>query len=48
MRSHLRAGGAGEGRLEDAAALFKDMVLAPEFEEFLTLPAYEWVLSHGG
>ncbi len=48
MRSHVRAAGAGDGRLEDAAALFKDMVLAPDFEEFLTLPAYEWVLSHGG
>ncbi len=48
MRSHVRAAGAGDGRLEDAQALFKDMVLAPEFEEFLTLPAYEWVLAHGG
>ena len=48
MRSHLRAAGAADGRLEDAQALFKDMVLAPEFEEFLTLPAYEWVLAHGG
>jgi malate synthase len=33
-------GGAAEGRLEEAARLLDDLVLADEFVEFLTLPAY--------
>ena len=35
-------------RLDDAAAMFKDMVLAPECPDFLTLPAYERVVAEGG
>jgi malate synthase len=31
----------GPARLEEARALFERLVLAPTFEEFLTLPAYE-------
>jgi malate synthase len=31
----------GAGRFDDAAALFKDMVEADDFPDFLTLPAYE-------
>ena len=34
-----------EGHYEDASAMFLDMVTADEFEEFLTLPAYEKLLA---
>jgi malate synthase len=34
-------GGAGEGRLREAAKLLDELVLAEEFVEFLTLPAYD-------
>ena len=38
----LRAlGGAGAGRLQEAAELLDALVLADEFVEFLTLPAYD-------
>jgi len=33
------------GRFEDAAALFREMIEAPEFNEFLTLPAYDRVVG---
>jgi malate synthase len=33
------------GKFEEAAALFRDLVLADEFTEFLTLPAYERVTT---
>ena len=35
-----RLGGAGEGRLGDAAGLLDRLVLDDEFAEFLTLRAY--------
>jgi malate synthase len=34
---------AGEGRWEEARALFDRVALSQEFEEFLTLPAYELI-----
>lgn len=34
---------AGEGRLDDAAKLLDKLVLADQFIEFLTLPAYEYL-----
>ena len=34
---------SGAGRFEEAATLFRDLVLADDFAEFLTLPAYERV-----
>jgi malate synthase len=37
-----------KGRFEDAAAIFRDMIDAPRFLEFLTLPAYDKVLADGG
>jgi malate synthase len=33
------------GKFEEAAALFCDLVLADDFTEFLTLPAYERVTT---
>jgi malate synthase len=34
---------AGEGRWDEAHALFDRVALDEEFEEFLTLPAYEYL-----
>jgi malate synthase len=36
----------GKGRYKEAAKLFRDMIEAKRFPEFLTLPAYEWILAH--
>ena len=38
----------GTGRYSDAAALLRELVLAEEFTEFLTLPAYERVTTRTG
>jgi malate synthase len=37
-----------KGRFEDAASLFRDLIDARRFPEFLTLPAYEKVVAEGG
>ncbi|MGH9208863.1 MAG: malate synthase A, partial [Acidimicrobiales bacterium] len=37
-----------KGRYQDAAALFRQMIDAPDFVEFLTLPAYDKVAAEGG
>ncbi len=37
----------GAGRFDEAAALFHDMVVAPRFVEFLTLPAYDRIVARG-
>ncbi len=39
--------GADPGRIGDASALFERLSLSEEFEEFLTLPAYERILALG-
>jgi len=36
------------GRYEAAATLFRELIDAPEFMEFLTLPAYDRVVAEGG
>ncbi len=41
----LRSGSQGGDRYEDAAALFDELMAAPAFPEFLTLPAYERVTA---
>jgi malate synthase len=38
--------GAGEGRWDDARAVFDRVALADDFEEFLTLPAYDYLEGH--
>ena len=38
----------GTGRYSEAAALLRELVLAEEFTEFLTLPAYERVTTRTG
>jgi malate synthase len=35
------------GRFEDAAQLFRDLIEADDLEEFLTMPAYDRILSYG-
>ena len=37
-----------KGRYQDAAALFRELIDAPQFVEFLTLPAYEKLVAEGG
>ncbi len=44
----LKKDGADRPYLDPAIALFRDMSLADECAEFLTLPAYEWVVANGG
>jgi malate synthase len=39
--------GARAKAVDTSADLFRKMVLTKEFSEFLTLPAYDWVVSHG-
>jgi malate synthase len=36
------------GRYHDAAELMRNLIEAPEFTEFLTLPAYDKVIAEGG
>jgi malate synthase len=35
------------GRYEDAVGLFAEMIGAPTFPEFLTLPAYDMIIAEG-
>ena len=37
-----------DGHFERAIKLFGEMVIAPEFKDFLTLPAYEFLVDQGG
>jgi malate synthase len=39
--------GARITAVDGAADLFRKMVLTEEFSEFLTLPAYDWIVGHG-
>jgi len=39
--------GAHPGFLGEASSLFEELALADQFENFLTLPAYERLLAHG-
>jgi len=38
--------GWSAGRYEDGAKMFEQLTLADEFADFLTLPAYDWVIGH--
>ncbi|MGA8549093.1 MAG: malate synthase A, partial [Stellaceae bacterium] len=35
------------GRHEDAARLIRELIEAPEFPEFLTIPAYDMIVAEG-
>ena len=41
----LRETTQGSGRYEDAARLFAELIEAPTFAEFLTLPAYDIITN---
>jgi len=41
----LRQSAADSGRYEDAAKLFRELIEAPTFPEFLTLPAYDMITA---
>jgi malate synthase len=41
----LRESASGGGRHEDAAKLFRKLIEAPTFPEFLTLPAYDMITA---
>ncbi|HXY98924.1 MAG TPA: malate synthase A [Stellaceae bacterium] len=43
----LKQGAPAGNRFDDAAALFRDLIDAERFVEFLTLPAYEQILREG-
>jgi malate synthase len=43
----IRKDGANRPYLDDALTLFRDMSLSSECAEFLTLPAYDWIVAHG-
>jgi malate synthase len=34
------------GRYKEAAKVFRDLIEAKRFPEFLTLPAYDWIIAH--
>jgi len=44
----LKAAPAAGSRYDDAAAIFRDLIGAVHFPEFLTLPAYEKLVAEGG
>ncbi len=44
----LRAAGGERPHLDPAIEIFRDMSLADDCAEFLTLPAYEWIVANGG
>jgi malate synthase len=45
IRATLGAERFAAGRFDDAVRLFESLVAAPDFPEFLTLPAYELIVS---
>ncbi|MCW5626290.1 MAG: malate synthase A, partial [Burkholderiales bacterium] len=38
--------GYAAGKYEEGAKMFEQLTLAEDFAEFLTLPAYDWVVAH--
>jgi malate synthase len=46
LRMARADGPDGSGRYEDAAQLFRELIEAPSFVEFLTLPAYELITAN--
>jgi malate synthase len=43
VRQEIGEGDYAKGRFPEAVALFRDISLAPEFVEFLTIPAYRLI-----
>jgi len=47
LRAAAGAAAYDDGRYEDAARLFRDLIEAQAFPEFLTLPAYDMIIAEG-
>jgi malate synthase len=43
----LKAKAGEDSRYDDAAAIFRDLIGAPHFPEWLTIPAYEKIIAEG-
>ena len=43
----LTAKAGKDSRYDDAAAIFRDLIGAPHFPEWLTIPAYEKIIAEG-
>jgi malate synthase len=48
LREAAGDGAYKDGRYDDAARLFRELIEAPAFPEFLTLPAYDIIIAEGG
>src|SRR2546430_1086429 len=46
VREMLGEKGYAAGKYEEGAKMFEQLTLADEFVEFLTLPAYEYIIAH--
>jgi malate synthase len=46
IKKRVGADRFGKGRYKEAAKLFLDLVEAEKFPDFLTLPAYDWVIAN--
>jgi len=46
VRDMLGEKGYAAGKYEEGAKMFEQLTLADEFVEFLTLPAYEYIIAH--
>jgi malate synthase len=44
VKEEVGADAYANGRFPEAIALFRDISLAPEFVEFLTIPAYRLIV----
>jgi malate synthase len=47
LREAAGDGAYRDGRYDDAARLFRELIEAPTFPEFLTLPAYDIIIAEG-
>ena len=47
VRNEVGAEAFDKGRFKEAIGLFRTLSLAPDFEEFLTLPAYDEIVAQG-
>ncbi|MGH8679222.1 MAG: hypothetical protein ACREUQ_12850, partial [Burkholderiales bacterium] len=46
VRKILGDKGYANGKYQEAATMFEQLTLAEDFAEFMTLPAYDYIVSH--
>jgi len=46
VREHLGEQQYAAGQYEEAARMFEELTLDDSFADFLTLPAYDYLISH--